>query len=411
MKKFLLASSIILLFISGAFDIYGGGENITVTQDSVLHGTFGSVTITSSGTVDDYLEVNATDARMRSLKVEGSYVKVFGGEVTGATSHGVHIYNSDNLVKNVFIENMFVHNNVTENGNAPQCTGTGSWGSGIKIQKGAENITIKNNYVYDNCGEGIAATRGVNIVVEGNYVKDNYSINIYLDNSPYSEANSNIVWCTGIMIRNNQRPAGIAIAEEYYAGWGTQRHDNRVVDNYIQDCHNGVISLVSEISTGAEVRLLVSGNIISNSIGRSISMSTKNVDVIVQNNLIEKAVYVALNTGITLINNVVAPVIRIPIIPPVIGSATVTPSLIPSITPTKTNTSIPTATRTVTATRTATATRTQTPTATPSPIFTSTKTSTPTVTPTGTIIPPTPTKTKICLPVSVGNEVVGYFCY
>lgn len=80
MKKFLIVSSIILLFISGAFDIYGGGENITVTQDSVLHGTFGSVTITSSGTVDDYLEVNATDARMRSLKVEGSYVKVFGGD-------------------------------------------------------------------------------------------------------------------------------------------------------------------------------------------------------------------------------------------------------------------------------------------------------------------------------------------
>lgn len=399
-KNILMVSSIIFLLVFGAFDIYGGGENIVITQDSVLHGVFGSVVVSASGTSDNYIEIDASDARMKSLKVEGSYVIVSGGEVTGATSHGVHIYNSNNLVKNVIIENMFVHNNVTENGSSPQCNGTGSWGSGIKIQLGAENITVRNNYVYENCGEGIAATRGVNIVVEGNYVRDNYSINIYLDNSPFSEANSNIVWCTGIMIRNNQRPAGIAIAEEYYLGWGTQRHDNRVVDNYIQDCHNGVISLVSEISTGAEVRLLVSGNTVSNSIGRSISMTTKNIDVIVQNNLVEKSVYVASNTGITLINNIVAPVARIPIIPPSIGSTVATAS----------PTFLATATKTRTPTPTRTPTKTSTPTRTVTPLFTATNTSTPTVTSTGTIFP-TVTNTKVCLPVFVGNELIGYFCY
>ncbi len=59
----------------------------------------------------------------------------------------------------------------------------GSWSSGIKVHVGGSNITISNNTVYNNYGEGIAVTRGTYSTVVGNTAYDNYSANIYIDNS------------------------------------------------------------------------------------------------------------------------------------------------------------------------------------------------------------------------------------
>lgn len=359
-------SRIIAALTTLAIVVIGTGSGYTVTSDTVLQGNFGKVSITGSGSPTDWIEVEL-QGKATQVVISGNYVRLYGGgQVTGGSSHGVLVTG-----KHIVVENLFVHNGVTENGNSPTCPGSGSWGSAIKMQVGAEDVTVRNNYVYENCGEGIAATRGINIKILNNYVRDNFSVNIYLDNSPFSTASGNKVWCTGIVLRSGNRPAGIVVAEESYSGWGTQRHDNQVLDNYVADCNSGVSSWNSELSTGAEIDLLVQGNRVINSIGRSISLeSNKNVRVLVQENWIEKSINVKVSTGVTLLNNVVAPVVREEIVPPVLGGIilTPTPSVVPSITPTATITP----TRTPTRTPTITATKTSTPVAPPTIISTPT---------------------------------------
>src|SRR5438034_4718043 len=107
-------------------------------------------------------------------------------EITGATDFGIHITG-----KNVKVENNSVHDNVTKNG-VGTCGISTSWGSAVKVKVGGENTTIRNNTGYNNCGEGIAVTRGISAVVENNTAFDNFSVNIYIDNSSYITVQNNI---------------------------------------------------------------------------------------------------------------------------------------------------------------------------------------------------------------------------
>ena len=59
---------------------------------------------------------------------------------------------------------------------------TGGWPQGIGSTM-ASNITISNNHVYQNYGEGIDFVLTNGGVASGNNVHDNYSVNLYLDNA------------------------------------------------------------------------------------------------------------------------------------------------------------------------------------------------------------------------------------
>lgn len=249
-----LAGIVLLLTVL----VVGSGENKTILTDSELSGSFGIVTISTSGTADDWLNVDASKATMKQLKLSGNYIHVTGGDVSGGSSHGVLITG-----KNIIVEGMKVHNGVTENGSG-KCSGTGGWGSAIKVQVGGENVVIRDNDVYKNCGEGIGITRGVNVRVENNRVWDNFSVNIYMDNSPNSQAINNRVSCGNPNYFRNWPPAGPArgflIGLEYYAGWGNQMHDVLIDGNTVENC--GAIRLYkdSEMSGQTISNVTISNN-------------------------------------------------------------------------------------------------------------------------------------------------------
>jgi hypothetical protein len=343
------------------------GDTLMVT------GTYNQpLVISKSGTVSAPLTIigNAAILRMggtqqNGIKVTGSYVNISGFEVTGSTSHAVLISG-----KHIKLEQSSVHHNILENGTGT-CSGSGSWGSAIKIMLGADDVTVRGNQVYENCGEGIGITRGLNIMVENNTVRDNFSVNIYLDNSPYSTARNNAVSCTGIYLRDGRRPTGIAIAEESYSGWGAQRHDNNVLNNSVSGCYDGIASWLPEVAGGKLINASISGNTITSGTRKSIAISSVNQNVLIENNNVFAAITVTYPTGVTLKNNIV------------IGSTFFTPTktatqIIPPtstpVSPTITSTSVP-----ATATRTAmpTATRTEMPTATRTEMPAATQTSLP----------------------------------
>jgi hypothetical protein len=191
---------------------------------------------------------------------------------------------------------------VLENGSGT-CRGTGGWGSAIKIMLGADDVIVRGNKVYENCGEGIGVTRGLNILIDSNTVRDNYSVNIYLDNSPYSIAQYNTVSCTGIYLRNGLRPNGIVLAEEIYSGWGAQRHDNKVLNNTVSGCYDGIASWLPEVAGGKLINATISGNTVSGGTRRSITLSAVNQNVLIENNKVFTAISVYYPKSVTLRNN------------------------------------------------------------------------------------------------------------
>ena len=188
-------------------------------------------TITASGTASDPIVIYGNGARVKCLTVKGNYVTVSNVVASGCSSHGILVTG-----ENVTIMNSLVYGNVTENGTGP-CPGTGSWGSGIKGAVGAENLTVRGNTVYNNCGEGIALTRVIGGSVTGNTVYDNFSVNIYVDNSNGVTVSDNKTICIDTKYFRNGSPArGVTLAAEYYSGWGFQFRDVMVERNYIEKC-------------------------------------------------------------------------------------------------------------------------------------------------------------------------------
>lgn len=274
---------------------------------SVMPGTYNQqlvisksgITVEGNGAI-----INTTTQNGIKVSATAQNVIVRGFTVTKTWSHAIFVEG-----KFVTVENNTVYHSIMENGalsNGVITCGNAQWGSGIKAERGSSDVVIRNNTVYENCGEGIAATMGINVVIEGNTVYDNYAVNIYLDNSPFAIARNNIVYCTGINLRNGKRATGIASAEESYSGWGTQRHDAKIIGNKVNGCDAGVASWQSEISTGKEVRLLVAENQVFGTIGRSIELNTTNVDVVVRDNVSDKAVFVRYPAGAQLTNNTVS---------------------------------------------------------------------------------------------------------
>lgn len=276
---------------------------------STLSGNYDTLTISASGSaLNPNVYVGDGTAVIKCLVISGDYISVSNVIVTECPSHAVLITG-----KNDIFENSKVYHNVTENGSGI-CLGVSSWGSAVKAENGSENTIIRGNEVYENCGEGIGITMSKNVLIENNIVKDNYSVNIYLDNSPFATANNNTVSCTGTYLRDGKRMSGIVIAEEDYGywdpDWGQQRHDVTITGNSIGGCDVGIASWNSMTAGSIFVNGTISGNLITNGQSGSIwidsfSNMSSNQNVLISNNTMYTNLYLTNLNGITLLNNTI----------------------------------------------------------------------------------------------------------
>lgn len=99
---------------------------------------------------------------------------------------------SFNLVSNILISGNRVYNNVLEN---KARNWNGGWAQSIGVSHAA-NVTITNNIVYRNYGEGIVLGRTDSSTISNNEVFDNYSANIYLSHVQTTVVDSNLVYST-----------------------------------------------------------------------------------------------------------------------------------------------------------------------------------------------------------------------
>jgi parallel beta-helix repeat protein len=316
-----------------------------------------SMRLTVSGTASAPITVIGNGAildmqgsKTTGMKISGSYLNVSNFEVTGAMDAGIGIPG-----KYVTVKNNIVHDNVTENG-VGTCGIADSYASALKVGVGGQNITIEGNTVYNNCGEGIAITRGVNVVVRNNTVYDNFAPNIYVDNSPYTTVENNLVYCTGAVLRRDgKRPTAIGLGEEYYSGWGAQMHDVLVSGNTVRDCGKGIGAFDSEVG-GTLTNVTITKNYIPSGDGRAISFTNEsNKNVVISYNTLFNEPWIDNPAGVTLIGNTI------------IGKTAPTPTSVSDPTSTKTapSATLPVPTNTLVVSNTPTLAPTLAPTGTP----------------------------------------------
>ncbi len=110
---------------------------------------------------------------------------------------------------------------------------TGGWPQGIGSTM-ASNITISNNHVYQNYGEGIDFVLTNGGVASGNNVHDNFSVNLYLDNATNITVERNRIYTTNNtnFFRDGKPASGIQAANEYY-GFSNPINNIKIRNNIV----------------------------------------------------------------------------------------------------------------------------------------------------------------------------------
>jgi parallel beta-helix repeat protein len=146
----------------------------------------------------------------------GSFLTISGNNIHNSVRNGIWAgYSTFGTTSDITITGNTVTNNVLENQNH---TMSGGWAQAIGTQN-ANRVTITNNKVYDNDGEGIAFVLSDGGLAKGNEVYDNYSVEIYLDNAQTTTVDGNLAYSTGNTryYRSGYPASGIGTANESYS--------------------------------------------------------------------------------------------------------------------------------------------------------------------------------------------------
>jgi len=235
------------------------------------------------------------------VQVTGNNVILDGVTVKNCQSHGISVFGD-----NVTVQNSTVTNSVLEN--YPPGSMNSGWGSAFKSAQGSSNVRFLNNLAYENFGEGFGITKTIGATLSGNVAIDNYSVNFYPDNSSNVVLAENFSACSGnpLFNRNGKKPNGIALGEEYYAGWTTHPHNILITQNIVSGCERGLNYWGSDVSGGGLVDVTIQNNTFyGNGKTLSIAYDAANQNVVLQYNIFESAPssWVENSSGITFQNN------------------------------------------------------------------------------------------------------------
>lgn len=253
--------------------------------------------------VGSYIDISGLTAKNSSNTCEllsGNYITSQSMVITGCISHGTQVTGD-----HITVATHTIHDSVLENA----ARDLGGWGSALKVRE-ADDVIIRNNTIYNNYGEGMGI-RGTHVSIYDNWVYDNYSVNLYIDNSNYVTAERNLVTCTANtgFYRSGEPAMGISLGMETYTGWGMQFHDNIVRNNFVGYCAKGISYWSSEEPTGGLITLTVEHNTFWGSTNTAISLNSSaySTGTVVANNIVQqsanKLAYVPSATGLTFHHN------------------------------------------------------------------------------------------------------------
>ncbi len=320
-KTFTKAVSV--LVAGDVLQVYGG----TYTQQlNVKKSGTAAAPITIQPVAGQKVILNVGMKLDRAIILAGNYIAISGFETIGATDFCVDVTGSYISIKSFYIhdcfrfgarikgkyvtfENSTLHSNVLENTGGVNTTG--GWAGTLRVGLGGENITLRNNTIYNNYGEGIGVGQGRFVNIYNNTVHDNYSQNIYVNNSTDVNVENNFVYSVDPTYYRSGAPANcIGMADEFYDGWGSQLARVRVVNNIVAFCKRGIGYTYAENSDGGMDTVTIAYNTIWGTTDAgivAINQPTKTRNSVISNNIVQQAngklTDIQVGTGIAFSNN------------------------------------------------------------------------------------------------------------
>jgi parallel beta-helix repeat protein len=184
-------------------------------------------------TADSCITIGVQYAEIKGLEIKNSPksgIAVMGGSHISLRNNTIHhaksqgIYVSDNdagtlLPTDIVIDGNEVYNNAL---NYPlpltPTSAPGGWDSGIGIKHVATNVTITNNRVHHNNGEGVGISAKVGTTVRGNVIHDNFSVNLYINGAHDATVERNFIYTADTQTtyyRYNAPANGISVSNEH----------------------------------------------------------------------------------------------------------------------------------------------------------------------------------------------------
>ena len=219
------------------------------------------------------------------IAVLGAYIRVEGLTVRNAKSTGLVVWgpgarthhvefinntvedsqkggiyagtpNRDDPVRDILMEgNTITRTSLVNETRAQGVTWAFGVGGGM-----TKNLTIRDNTVFENHGEGIGLYLSDGGLVEGNRAFDNFAVNLYLDNTTNTRVRRNLCYSTGkaAFFRFGKPTNGIQIANETYRLKQNPSFGNVITDNLL--LFNGSAFYVGAYQLGGGFRDSVFSN-------------------------------------------------------------------------------------------------------------------------------------------------------
>ncbi len=159
-------------------------------------------------------------------------VRIEGNSIHNSVRGGIYIYaSSTGGVTDITVKGNKVYNNCLVN---QSHSTSGGWPYALGMHR-ALRMTVSDNIVYKNQGEGIGIGMTDYALVTGNTVYDNYSVEIYLDNARYSTVDSNMIYSTGDTkyYRSGAPANGITAANENSGTGAYPCNYDKIVNNIV----------------------------------------------------------------------------------------------------------------------------------------------------------------------------------
>jgi len=248
-------------------------------------------------------------------KKDYSYIEIHGLTIIGASSWGIWLSGDHCRIEQCVvkysgkgaiqlksdyaeIKKNLITGNVLMNWPRGRTWDT-SGGWPISLVAGSHAL-VSGNIVHDNGGEGIGSGGPVGLTnIHDNIVYNNWSVNIYIDNSPYHTIQKNLIYSTqpdpADMIDENKIPSwtswekilwrmraqGIVLGDEKAASRTARSTGTKIINNIIVGCRTGFTHYGQADQAGLKNHTIMNNTII---IPNSYVKGEKNSGVIIPYN-------------------------------------------------------------------------------------------------------------------------------
>jgi parallel beta-helix repeat protein len=161
------------------------------------------------------------------------HVRLLDNVVHRSVRAGIYVGHSEPYrVHDVEVAGNSVYDNVLEN--RRRTWPYGNWAAAVAVFE-SRRVTVRQNRVFRNFGEGILAGDSKDCLIAANEVFDNYSVQIYLTYAQRTVVDGNRTYSTGnrSYYRNGRPADGIMLANEKEGKASEATNGNSIVNNVV----------------------------------------------------------------------------------------------------------------------------------------------------------------------------------